>query len=321
MEDDVKKEKMRHEEIDRLHALLALALTKDAPQGRHITPEKLVAWREGRLKADERERIQVHLSQCDECYTNWMEQIEFGDVEPASFSELLQMWRQRIVCWFKVLPSIGKVGFTGGGLATALAMLLLIINIFTSVPIGKMVDDSYSTFLNSVPVSQIPQDWPFVPQRGTRGTPKTAKKLFAEVHAAERLAFLSGVRAGLEKTQKSLPAFDDIIANLPENAVECPERISEGSCTSLKKNLQEAGKWAVLLHLACETEPASISADFWKEQQGILSQLSKQINKLEVSDNLRSFFLDWNVESAKTAAPRDGVCLRVDSLMRDALIE
>jgi hypothetical protein len=320
MEDDIKQEEQGGEESDRLRALLALALTKEKPKGRHVSPENLVAWREGRLKSDEHEAIQEHLSQCEECYTSWMELIDLGEPEPAAFGDLVQMKLHRFRCWFK--EHSWGISLSGGGLAAAFIVLMLFL--IPPKPIKERIDSGYNEFFGSVPRSQISQYWPYTSRRGPqRGRPQP-QKLFGPDQSAERIAFLAGVRAGLEEAQtKSAPYWDDIIATLPQGAGDCPKGLSGDACKNVQERLKEAGKWAVLLHLACETEhPAAISAAFWNAQQETLTQLSGQINRLNVSGSLRTFFLNWSGKASKAQDAKKGVCSEeIGSLFRDELVE
>lgn len=273
---------------ERLAALLALAAEAGPPPGPTPDLREIQAWHLGRLEAARAAEVKSHVARDPQCYRLWRELIA-DDAEQAQAAgqavapapgRLARLWQ-----WLAPRPGV----WLGGGLAAALALVLawVVVPLLTTPPAddsGPVIADSgsidWSATLGSLlglsdgppvetdlppletPVADVALDWPYL-QRLTRRD--------AGWPYAEKIAFQTGLRAGLSAATARAHGWAAAIEALPEASVPCTAEWDAATCTRRLGQLREAGRRAAVHYVACLDEQDGgdtvFDAAFWRSQQ------------------------------------------------------
>ncbi len=187
----------------------------------------------------------------------------------------------------KPLPAIG------GAVAATFLAVMIVPKLLTSPAAnpGDMINASLSQY--SALGAPLPQT--ALPARSTRSLAGVLGDLTKE--DIERHQINHGLRTAFdaingEQVVDNLNSWLPWQESLPESAVDCTLATDQQHCTQISADMKTLGQWALLNHLACESN-TSVSSEFVQQQSNTFSAI-KKLKSLETSQLVTAELLNSN---------------------------
>lgn len=244
--------------VERAGVLIALAADTEWPSGACPSLEDIAAWHDQMLPAAEVSHVRSHIARCPKCYAKWS---SLADAALA-VSPRREIARRTTILelWAKVrAASKSRVGM-------AAAMSALVVALFAVIPLRQatlesQIDASYVQLAGL----NIGDDWAW---RSAVVSPEF--KIRGEADA-DYYAFRAGVRQGLEQVVRKSDYWQEVVAALPPHPLPCQQ--DDQGCQDRSVQMRNAGRWAVLVHLACIGP--EVKSEFWTTQVQIAKRILK----------------------------------------------
>ncbi len=293
-------------------ALAAVSLCANAPQGDSPEWHELAAWRAGTLPEPRASEVLSHVANDPACFQQWLDIAEaeawaaeealtaanqsssdtaatshasdtgntaFAPTDRARPStnapSLMNKALDSIRSLFQQPMPVYGAAFAAVMLAVLLAPLLQTGN---GLSLQQQLDRSMDTYIES--------------GQGYIGTPPPSRNtrklggLFEDLSTSdiEQLNFQFGMHQFNEHLQQSDSAqssmstqWQSLLANLPNESVDCSTAVDTEHCTSVAPYFQQLGQWSLMNAAACQTHSAQDHAtqvdDYWLAQYTIYEQM------------------------------------------------
>lgn len=151
--------------------------------------------------------------------------------------------------WFKI-PTL----YWGGGLATAMAVLLLVVFI-PDLTLQQQLQSQYNQLPNNIALYQKDLLW----------NPKNQSK--GGQNETLAISFQTGLKKGFGQLQTSGNDWQQLTQQLP----------GQSTCTKDDcKAMQTLGEWAALQYAACQNQ-TEVNEAFWQQQHQLLQAISRPL--------------------------------------------
>lgn len=250
-------------DLERLWVRLAIAATSFATTHSSVTPETLIALREGRLANAERVRVLAMLDTCPDCYDDWLAL----NLALAEEQGSQQTGRMRWPFWASI--ALGAVA--------SLVLALWLGTSRFSPAIGAQVAATY----------QEASDLGLLPSRSwlklESGAPDRYAFQTPTVSSSAERALASGIWAGRRLTE------GDAVAIFPPAFV--PKGLDRSPITpdpwgrSDVADYSALGRWLVLVVRVCETRE-HVPPRYWLEQQVLAERFLRLFEARAANDEM-----------------------------------
>lgn len=315
----------RLEIMERVEVLLALALKRTPAAGVCPSLEEISAWYERRLTARREREVESHVARCPHCYGIWSGLLDAGThrdgpgIQYEHTAESAAGWRR----------SIWRGGLIGAGLTVVCALFLVYSFLLpqrTQWPLYERVEQGYLAFIEAGLAAAIPTKWVWSSGLQFKGAEiaSGASQQKIRQHQTAQQAFQYGVRVGLQRVAGADGFWRGAVQALPSKPDTCAGILEEEGCEAINRTFYELGRWAVLIHFACDVTtafgmspetPMLLSSDFWPQQADLMTELDASIQASLPNSRFGRFFSEWHREVEDPTQPRSVLCGREAALL------
>jgi len=267
------------QQLLRAALVLQAAPTGDAPP----SEAEITDWIRGTLNQQSAARVKSWVARDAATFNLSVElqQVLQSEQQPKPTSSSKQAtkpwfnWQQPTIYW-------------GGGLATAMSVLLLIMNWVPTngYDLESQLTQQYSALPNELRLSRKDLLW----RAGNNSKGHPASIL--------QQSFQAGLKQGLQYISTEGEHWQQLIAQLP-NETRCDSE----QCLLVKS----LGQWSALLYAACQS-PQALPTEFWQRQQHIAQQIVAQDNTINLAPEYQ--------QPLKQLANTSGDCSAVMNLIK-----
>ncbi len=257
------------------------------------TDEEIAALFDGRLTPSRATQVRAQLAHCPDGYRSLIHLTEVADIADAAAAPA------------RPHPYRGRITLMGG-LGVAAAALLATVTLLLDSPDRTLsLDDSYLALSQAVSSGRYRPSqtgWIWRAGYGSRnlGAPETARSTAAQT------ALTVGVARGLEQSTSSLEDWLEVRSDLGAVKMRCGE-LPAGECERIRSLYEEVGRWAVLMHFACEplqsgdsqsdSDGAWTEPQFWQEAGTSLARIAEESARLTPDGPYARLFENWNART------------------------
>ncbi|MEO0422254.1 MAG: zf-HC2 domain-containing protein [Pseudomonadota bacterium] len=251
---------------------------------------------DGKLDADQAAEVRAHLATCPHCYRSLLHLSEVADlIDDAAPAPLARRHR--------LFTRLGGLGIAAALLLTTATLLQPLLR---PADWTRTMEAPYATLRGAVVEGRhrpSATGWIWRPGYSARGLglPDTARTRVA------RAALTSGVAQGLDAVTSSLEPWMPVRGELSAAAALSCEDLPERECASITEFHQDVGRWAVLMHFACEPLRGDgldaagadtwVDRPFWQDATDTLSAIAKQSARLTPDDAYARLFANWSTRA------------------------
>lgn len=255
----------RADAAERAEVLIALAADAKSPSGSCPSLEDIAAWHDKMLPAAEVSHVRAHIARCPICYATWSSLADAAFVVSATRREV-----SRRTTFIELWAKLRGVSRSRAGLAaamSALVVMLIVVIPGRETGLESQIDAGYLQLAGM----SIGDDWAWR-NAVISSEFKTRGAADADYHA-----FRAGVRQGLEQLVKQSDYWQEIAAALPQQPLPCQQE--DQMCEVRSAQMRNAGRWAVLVHLACIGP--EVKSEFWTTQARIAKRILQEFATTE----------------------------------------
>ena len=244
--------------VERTGVLIALAVDTEMPSGACPSLEDIAAWHDQMLPAADVSHVRSHVARCPKCYAKW------SGLADAALAVLPRREIARRTTIFELWTKVRAASKSRAGMAAA--MSVLVVTLFAVIPMRQVTLESQidAGYIQLAGLN-IGDDWAW---RSAMALPEF--KIRGEADA-DYYAFRAGVRQGLEQLVRKSDYWQEVVASLPPHPLPC--RQDDQGCQDRSVQMRNAGRWAVLVHLACIGP--QVKSEFWTTQVQVAKRILK----------------------------------------------
>ena len=243
--------------IERAGVLIALAADAELPSGSCPSLEDIAAWHDQMLPTADALHVRAHIARCPKCYAKWSNLAEGALAVSAARREI-----PRRITLFELWGNVRAASKARAGMVAAMSALVVVL--FAVIPgrqgtLESQIDAGYLQLAGL----NIGDDWAW---RRAVVSPEFKIRGAAD---ADYHAFRAGVRQGLEQLVRKSDYWQEVVAALPQQPMPCQQ--DDQGCQNRSVQMRNAGRWAVLVHLACIGP--QVKSEFWTTQVQVAKRI------------------------------------------------